>query len=261
MGMQRALLDIEMLLDVRLAVVAQMLGEGKRGLADVLSSTEYYRHRQHDNFETATSGEITWEAYQLAYAARNADTLSYANMTDFIYQLRMDIKKELPAIERGVEMEGLDLYVNFYPYHDLTEDERDIIVRSVQHYMPLPAKVHGTYIPWKDLTVRRFENQFEMMAIYDHEDWLRHHQDELLQHRIPQHVIMTARISSLGHDPILPEGVGDGFKPRSAVLQEWVSLIFLPVTWVCYNHAMYQAIRNRQYSEPEHPEPFPAPSL
>jgi len=263
MANQRALIDIEMLLDVRFGTVVRMLGEEEQdGLAEVLAATEYYRFRQHDNFEIATDGMVTWEAYQKAFAARNADTIAYSKMTDFVYQIRMDIKKELPALERGVEFDALDIYVNFYPYSDLTQDERDLVVKCMQHYMPMPTRVFGAYVPWKDLTVKRFENQFEMMALYDVEDWLKHHQAELLQNKIPENVIMTSRISPLGKDPVPEKGVDDAFACRSGVLQEWVSLIHVPTAWTCYNHAMFQAIHNRQYSTtvpPVDPHQEPTP--
>ena len=268
MANQRALIDIEMLLDVRHSTVLRMMGEEDidgvpvEGIAEILAGTEYYRYRQHDNFEKATDGFVTWEAYQKAFAERNGDTIFWARMTDFVYQIRMDIKKELPALERGVEFDALDIYVNFYPYDDLSQDERDIIVKCMQHYMPLPTRVFGAYVPWKDLTVKRFENQFEMSALYDVEDWLKHHQTELLQNKIPENTIMTSRISPLGKDPAPEKGVNDPFACRSGVLQEWVSLIHVPTPWVCYNRAMFQAIRNHQYSErtpPGDPLQEPAP--
>jgi len=255
MANQRALIDIEMLLDVRHATVVRMMGEEEKdGLAEVLASTEYYRFRQHDNFEKATDGMVTWDAYQKAFAERNGDTIAYAKMTDFVYQIRQDIKKELPALERGVEFDALDIYINFYPYSDLTQAERDIVVKCMQHYMPMPTRVFGAYVPWKELTVRRFEKQFEMIALYNVEDWLSHHQDELLKNKIPENVIMTSRISPLGKDPVLEKGISDAFACRSGVLQEWVSLIHVPTSWVCYNKAMFQAIHNRQYSETARPD-------
>lgn len=251
MANQRALIDIEMFVDVRCGLVSQLVSPQ---YADVLASTDWYQVRQHDNFEEVSSGLVKWEAYKEAYANRNGDTIVASNMTNFIYELRQDIKKALPALERGVEFEALEIYVNFYPYSDLTEDERKIIVQSIQYYMPLPTQVFAEYIPWKDLTVARMERQFEMIAIYDHEEWFKHHLDELVNHRVPSNVVMTPRISNLGVDPKLDATIKDPFKARSGFFQEWISLVFLPTRWVCYNQAMHQAIHSHQYSGSEPPD-------
>lgn len=251
MAHQRALIDIEMFLDVRCGLVTQLVDPV---YADVLASTEWYQVRQHDNFEKASSGLVTWEAYKEAYANRNGDTIVASKMTNFIYELRQDIKKALPALERGVEYEALEVYVNFYPYADLTEEERKIIVQSIQYYMPMPTQVFAEYIPWDKLTVARMERQFEMIAIYDHEEWFKHHMEELLNHKVPANVIMTPRVSNLGKDPAEDPVFKDAFKARSGFFQEWISLVYLPTRWVCYNQAMFQAIHNHQYSETEPPD-------
>jgi len=255
MANQRALIDIEMFVDVRCGLVSQLVSPQ---YADVLASTEWYQVRQHDNFEKASSGLVKWEAYKEAYANRNGDTIVASNMTNFIYELRQDIKKALPALERGVEFDALEIYVNFYPYSDLTEDERKIIVQSIQYYMPLPTQVFAEYIPWKDLTVARMERQYEMIAIYDHEEWFKHHMDELLHHKVPANVIMTPRISNLGVDPVVESVAKDPFKARSGFFQEWISLVFLPPRWVCYNEAMFREIHSHRYSgtaPPDDPPP------
>lgn len=256
MANQRALIDIDMLLDTRYGTMVRMDPD----MAEIIASTEYYRFRQHDNFETVSNGEITWEAFKKLHTARDVETLFHSKMTDFVYELRKDIKAALPALDRGVEFDVLHIYVNFFPY-DLTEGEREIIVQSIQHYMPMPTQVHGANIPWKSLTPAMIERQFEMVAIYDHEDWLSHHTQTLLQHAIVANTIMTPRISPLGVDPKGEAGYNDPFGCRAAVLLEWVSLVHLPTSWVCYNSAMFQAIHSRQYSEPvppEHPPQEPA---
>lgn len=256
MANQRALIDVEMLIDVRHGTVSRM----NPAMAEILASTEWYRFRQHDNFEKATNGEIKWEEYQKAYAERDGDTIAVSNMTNLVHELRRDIKAALPALERGVEFDAMEIYINFYPYDDLTVEEREIIVRSVQYYMPLPTKVYAEYIPWDKLTPERFERQFEMVAIYNHEDWLKHHHTALLQQRMPHNVIMTPRISPLGEDPRPDPSITDVFQARSRFFQEWISLVYLPTPWVCYNQAMFQEIHSHRYSETAPPgDPPQAP--
>lgn len=241
---QRALIDIEMILDTRYGVLSRM----DPVLAEELVRTDRYRNREHDRFDRLTDGRIDQTEYERLYNERSVETLLFAKMTDFVYGLRRDIANFGIQQAAAADIERLEFHINAYPYN-LLEEEAEIIRRAVARYLPPPADVCVVNTPPQDLSPEVVFNSYEMLAFYNHEDWLRHHYaDTLLKTPLPTTVLITPRIASSGVVPAPDKELQDPFMCRSALLVQWIALTYIETSNVCYNPFVFDWIEKRQSS-------------
>jgi|SRR5690554_2460300 len=250
--LQRALIDIDMILDTRYGTLRRI----DSAWADEFVKTDAYMNRSVDTFGEMSGGRIDQAEYDRLYAARDRETLANSVMTDFVYYLRKDVNDIYIDMVRGTGPESINLDINFWPY-ELEEEEMELIRRAVQRYIPLPATVGAVKIDPKFLTPQVVDNSYEMMAYYNHEDWLKHHLDALVGKPIPQNVLVTPRIATSGVVPEPTELAKDPFMVRSAFLVRHVALVYVPTRYACYNDAVITQIRNRgsrASARPEEPQ-------
>lgn len=260
---QRGLVFIDMLLDTVYGTIRQLSGEA----AELLVNSDAYRDRHVDNnFHELTNGVIDDAEFQQLYAARDIDTIFYAKLSNFVFDLRQDMLEGRADMLRGAQVESLALDINLWPY-DVDAESAEVIRRSVEHYMPQEVVVRTVYIEPKDLTPRMLDHSYEMMAIYNHEDWLGHHyMTTLLEYPIPTFVLITPMIASSGVVPDATPEIRNPFLCRSAMLIKTVALQYIATSRVCYNPEIIRLVeQSRQQrvaalldqappeqSEPEH---------
>lgn len=247
---QRGLVFVDMILDTRYGIVKQISGE----TADLLATSDAYRDRHVDIFGPLTNGVIVDEEYKRLYAARDIEALFHAKMTDFVYHLRQDMLEGRLDMLRGVEIEALIIDINIWPY-DLDKRSIETIRRAVAHYMPQEVTVNMVRFDPEMLTPRFLDGAYEMMAIYDHEDWLKHHLDTLIKEPINNFVVLTPMIASSGVVPEPTQEIRNPFLCRSATLVKFVALHYVSVSWVCYNPAIRQLIQNQRQQAAALPDP------
>lgn len=256
---QRALVSISMLLDDRYGTMALI----DRQAADEVIKSKYYRERYVDNFEILTKGKIPTDQYLELYRNRNGDNLHYARMTDFVYFLRNDFEEaSMKFIDRGVSDLKLVLDINMWPYEDLSSQERELIVRSVSYLMPPNVDIQAVYIEPKQLTPAYVDSTYDLMAWYDHEDWLKEHVDDeamrtttsVLKRPIPDVVLITPTIASSGDIPQVTDEIRDPFACRAAFLVRSIALTYIPTFQVCHNPAIPLHVYSSRLKEPVPPE-------
>lgn len=249
---QRGLVFLDMLLDSRHSTVKHF-GEQ---VAEMLAESPAYRARHDDVFSRITNGVVDDAEYKRLYAARDIDTLANALMTDFVYFLRGDMKEGALDLLRGVQVDLLALDINVWPY-DLDPVSAETIRRSIAYFMPPEVQVSIKRLEPALLTPKFLETHYEMMAIYDHEDWLAPNQTALLEYPIFNFVILTPMIATGGVIPEATEQVRDPFRARSAVFQRHIGLHYISVDKVCYNPIIRQLLRSQrlQAAQLEHPSP------
>lgn len=235
---QRGMIAIDMILDTRYGTLKMM----DPVLAEVIAASDAYRLRYHDNF-SALNEEVDQARYDELYRNRDGDTLYHSDMTDFVYMLRRDARAAIPQMARGVWFNELSFDINVWPY-DLSAGEMETIRRAVARYIPTPAKVGVVNIAPEVMTPEYVKNHYEMMAWYNHEDWLGPNQDKLIAHPLPNHVLLTPMIASSGVVPEATNEIRDPFKAREAILVQFIALNYLPVPFVCTNPAILQELRN-----------------
>lgn len=241
---QRALIDIDMILDTRYGVMKRMNPQ----IAETLIRDDKYRARNHDKFDRLTDGRIDQDTFDRLYREYSVETLAHAKMTDFVYALRRDILSFSIHHEKVSEIERLEFYINIHPY-DLNDEEAELIRRCVARYLPPPADVHIVNTPPQDLSPEVVLNSYEMLAYYNHEDWLKHHMGKaLIETPLQTTVLITPRISSSGVVPPPDKEIGDPFLCRSAILVKWIALTYVDTGVVCHNPFVFDWIANRQSS-------------
>lgn len=226
---QRALIDLDCILDTRLAVIKSF----DESVGDELAKTRAYRERTRDNFEELTHGKITQAAYTAAYAARDVDILSLARMSDIMLYLRKLSDQAAVQIGRGVEMQTFEVTLNLYPYQ-LEEGTAEMIRRAVADSLNPIAQVTTAYLPTKDLPPETIKTGFDMYLTYDQEVWIQTHQRELIEHcRIPLFTLTCPMISRTEVEPGPTEAIRDPFSGYEMIMAEFVAIEFLPAGWFC----------------------------
>jgi hypothetical protein len=236
---QRALIDIDMILDTRYGTLKRI----DEKLADALVLTNLYRDRTDDHFDLITNGAIDREQYKALYAARDSETLFHSKMTDFVYHFRKDINEGLTRIDRKVDIESIEVDINVYPYN-LEAHEADVIRASMEHYFQWPAVVNIVRLAPEDLSATYVDNSYELMAYYNHEDWLGPNTQSVIDKRIPLVTMITPRISTSGNVPKPDQQIRDPFATRSAYLVKFLALHFIPTSWACYNPFILQQLQS-----------------
>lgn len=243
---QRALLDLDMILDTRYGVLSLMNPEA----AIKLAASSEYRMRDTDDFEKISNGVFSNEEYKKIYDSASTDIILHSKMSDFVFFQRMDILEYLPKMVRGIESTEIELHINFWRY-DLHPSDKELIKRSFERYMPTLAKVCAVDIDPKDLTPEVISKSYEMIAFYNHEDWLKHHLDNLIKFPILEHVLLTPRIATSGIVPEPSDEFGDSFLCRSAVFVRHIALHFIPTFHVCWNPVVFANIAKRAVNRPD----------
>lgn len=253
---QRGLVFIDMILDSRYGIVRQLSDDS---VAELLAESDVYRKRHVDSFNALTNGVVDDEAFKAAYAARDVETLFHSKMTDFVYHLRKDMEEGLLDMMRGVLIDGLVIDINVWPY-DLDARSAETIRRAVAYFMPSEVVVNMVNFDPVNLTPKFLEGAYEMMAIYDHEDWLKHHIETITTTTpIRNFVLLTPAIASSGVVPEATAEIRNPFLCRSAMLVHFIALHYVTVGWVCYNPAIRQSIQNQRQQaaallDPSRPE-------
>ena len=242
---QRALVFVDMILDTVYGTVRQLSEE----LAELLAMSPRYRLRHHDNLSELTNGAINDAEFHKLYAARDIETLYLSKMTDFVQHLREDMQEGVNDMLRGVQVDSLTIDINFWPYMDIDEHSMETVRRSLAYFMPPQVIVNSVRIDPGFLTPTFLDNSYEMMAIYNHEDWLGPQTNALLEHPIQNFVILTPQLASSGVVPEATEEIGNPFLCRSAMLVKFVQLHYIDVGRVCYNPAIRQLIRSQRQQE------------
>lgn len=246
---QCGLVDIEMILDTRYGVLARMDEE----VAESLAASTAYRERTLDNFGVLTGGKIDQCEYDRLYAEKSVETLAASKMSDFVHELRQDVKRALDNMDRGVLIDDITFHVNVWPYQ-VSVEEMEIIRRAIGRWIPVRAEVVMVNIAPETLTPKYIDTHYEMVALYNHEVWLKHHVQNLLATPIPTVVFLTPQIGDCDEMPAATEEIGNPFLCRSAILVQWIALTYLPTFHVCYSPIIHQLARNLQRSENAHPD-------
>jgi len=234
---QRALVDVDLLLDTRYGTIKRI----DETIADTLVGSNLYRQRHHDNFDLLTNGLIDRAVYKDLYAKRDEETLYHSRMTDFVYHLRQDVLHGLENKDRGVLIEDLEVDINLYPY-DLADESAETIRRAVAHYLPAPVNVNVVRLSPEALNPTYVDNSYEMLAYYNHEDWLIPHQEALIKHPLPTTVMITPMISTSGVVPAPTQEIRDPFLCRSAILVKFLALQYVEAEKACYNPLVREEI-------------------
>jgi hypothetical protein len=175
---QDILISLDALLDTRLATLFRM---NPKQAETILFNG--YRNRESDQW-SAFSSEIDQAAYQEAYKKRDIDTLKAARPTSIapvINQITNTLGKaaiQAPMIER------IKVDVNVYPYR-MDDALKEMIAGAVNEWVSVDTIVSVVDMPPSDITPMYLDRHYAAMILYDFDEWLGLHHEQLMECPIP----------------------------------------------------------------------------
>ena len=237
---QKALIDINTLLDTRLGVLARL----NSAAANSIVRSDWYPIRDTDRFDRVSDGVISKEMFDEMYNKFEVETLSNSLMTNLIYILRSDVKDIFPKYQLKEINGKITFDINVYPYR-LLDEEKEIIKRAISHYLTEPASVNVVDIAYHLLTPTGIALNYDMMTIYNYEDWLKYHHEALLTNPIEDFTIFYPRIAPSGIVPEPNEIAKDPFMVIPMALCRHLQMHPVPTSWVSWNPKVYKRLINR----------------
>lgn len=248
---QRALIDIQMILDTRLGVLARLNPQA----ANKIVRSEWYHQRDTDRFDTVSDGLINIEEYRALAGKYEPETLVESLFTDYLFLLRKDIEEVFPKTDIKDITGRIQFDINVYPYK-LLDSEKEVIRRAVARYLTEPGEVKVVDIAYHLLSPGSLNDNYEMMALYNYEDWLRYHEEALYKTPIREFTLFHPRIAPSGDVPKDDDVFNDPFTVAPLVLCEHLQLHPIPTSWVSWNPEVYDKLISHPDSHP-HSEAVP----
>lgn len=208
---KRLLVDLDSLLDTRIATIAKINPEASTGLLN-----DVYLNRSIDDFEKITNSAVSNDEYKLAYQNRNKETLELARPTR-ILKLINEISIELEKMSIDTPfITGFELTVNIFPY-DLTKEEQEALREVVYDFLSISSIVNVINKPINDITPSFLKNEFDGMIIYNFDEWFCIHQEGFNKIKLPRHLVFApalyikepdeTEIMALSKEGLTPFGV------------------------------------------------------
>lgn len=171
---EKVLIDIDALLDTRLATLAKMNEDVAVQILD-----NGYRSRTIDSFPG-----ISAEDFKKEYAKRDTDTLAMSVATNAFVLLQSCIKGSIENIIVGGPGQPITFEVNYNPY-DLTSEEVELIKQAIEARTMDVVDVTMVKIDNMFLTPAYCKENYALMIKYDYVDWIEMHQEELAKKPMP----------------------------------------------------------------------------
>lgn len=248
MQVQKGLVDINTVLDTRMGTMLRIDPDA----ANFILRSPLYPLRATDNFFEMVDGKIPDETYRELYGQYDVETLASSLMTDMLYRLNVDVRDQIAEWESKKEEGVVAFDINVYPYK-LAKEEKEVLRRAIASKLDASCEVRTVDIAWHLLTPGSIATNYDMLLIYNYEDWLRYHLETLLKDPIRDFVVMYPRIAHTGVVSESTNDVKDPFMAAPMTLHPYIQLQPLPVGYFCWNPAIYDDVNglpgSRQDSE------------
>lgn len=186
---QHVLVDLDSIMDTRLAVVSMLNPKA----AQVLMSEAYYT-RLSDDFEAQTGGLITNSEYREAWDTRDASVLQYTRVTNMILMMEQLFKTLTNNMMNTPFCEGVRLTVNTWPYR-LSEEATELLLTCCQAISGIAVKVEAVWLPPESLTPAWIKDNLAAMIMYDYQPWLVAQDAALIKTPMPEIVVFIPALS------------------------------------------------------------------
>lgn len=225
MECQRLLIELDALLDTRLATVARLSVEN----AVQLASTKYRNRLSKDL--TLLNPEIDMQAFNEAYSKRDLTTLMASKMTGGVFLLAGMVEELENQTHDTPFLSALEIDVNVYPYK-VDESVEIALINSVMAYAGLETKVNIVNLSPESLRPGIIKSTWAGLMMYDFDNWLNLHNVELTTSKIPTITIIAPALFKdvIPKEDDLKNDSGEVLKPFTTVemaLCEFVSVSFV----------------------------------
>lgn len=163
------LIDVDAIFDTRLGVISLFDEE----LAVEIMNNGW-RERYADDITIFTDA-ISKDAYQRMYQNRNKEVLKRSRLTSFIFELGDTINhlEEMIKTDYGIIKEST-IYLNLFPYIDLTDEEQFEFVVGLKHYLQTDLDIQVVFYEPMKLNMPFLRDEEILTYItYDYGLWMR----------------------------------------------------------------------------------------
>lgn len=184
-SIKRVLVELDSLLDTRIATVARM-----NSAAAVIMLDGRYQERDIDDFKVLTNGLIDNEAFDKQYSERDRETLKLARLTNIIKLIQFIVRETEIQKETEPFTNSLSIDVNLYPYI-LDSHEKELIVDMLTFYVGVEVYVSTVFYPLDAITPSFIKDKYSAVIIYQFNKWFELHAKELNNIMIPRNMIFA----------------------------------------------------------------------
>ena len=176
---------LDVLLDTRLAVLAEIDPALADKIANDPETRELYNTRPNDLFKEFN---VDSDKFNEAYAKRDANTLTRSLPTNFLFEMKtigsglVNLKAQEPH-----NVENLNFIINTYPYKDLTRQEVDRILDAINARLQTIINLSSTYRAPEAMSPTTIRGlKWNAIYFYDNRDWLmaHYHKDKVTEETI-----------------------------------------------------------------------------
>lgn len=170
--MQRLLIDLDCLLDTRLAAISTVSSDVAQMMVGIPQLMDKYRKRNTDDF---SQFGIDMEKYNEVWKNRKASILRASMMTPLAHFL-VDIVEQVhqEAILKPHEYRGgFEIHINTYPYVDLSRVEIDALLDAISSRLKRRVPIYSVCLSDEELTpflIR--EREYNCIFFYNFVYWL-----------------------------------------------------------------------------------------
>lgn len=233
------LIELDMILDTRLAILADMNFDWVEKHLD-----EGYRNRLSDHWTDIDDG-IDVEKYNQIYENRDRFVMSRAKITGMIALLVDMLDEYENEILYGKSpLQKVNLVVNTYPYQLTVLEERQLL-QCLTEYLGTIITVRLISLSIEETGIKNLKHLgFDQYIMYDFNRWVVHHYNTKTNYHAMERdqgfIIVTPRLRYKGIDPEFEEQLRernlhkvDQFGVTSDVFATLFKLIWIPVTFAC----------------------------
>lgn len=229
---QRLLIDLDVLLDTRLGTIRQCFPE----CADEVTGSLKYWGRKHEDWSKLTSGRISNDVFNEAYAKRNEETLKASRLTGIIdYLIRLATSYQ-SSIQTEQQKHPFTLVLNLYPYQldNETIEALELTLLSF-HFSAMYVSIEVVNLSQQELTPDYLADNFTGYLTYHHLDYIQIHTQALIgQKELSFGTRPLSRFSLVGplffeKDPsnIAPEEQQKGIGRIKLVMSEFIGFDYI----------------------------------
>lgn len=228
----RLLLDLDALLDTRLGTLLLLDPAAPKTAVE----NGYYT-RTIDDFEELTTGAVTNEQFNVAYAKRDLDTLKSSIITGIPHVLVSYLETIRERYLRKLEVSNVLIDINLFPY-TLPGPDVQMIIQAFGVMIPEFVKINAVRVDPTTLPPDEFKKSYDGWCTYDFDAWFKVHHQTLLFKRANELTVILPRlhISKPGElDEKLNGFQGlDTHNLHAMVMEEFIRLEYLPVCDYCF---------------------------
>lgn len=177
-------LDLDSILDTRIGTIAY---HDSDLAARILNSGKYF-NRNYDDFEGLDN-----KTFMEWYKARDSEVLPYSVLTNVSFLLKRLVKDSIYTDTVNPTDEHLVIHLNIHPY-SLTEQEIEDMSMCMKYITMSYCSIVIIDEPMSALTPKLCKEKYDIMIMYDFQDWLILHGDDLARNRMPQVSLIVPKV-------------------------------------------------------------------